>query len=39
MRAVIQRVTSANITIDGAVCGKIGAGMVILLDIADYCLC
>ncbi|MDR1009846.1 MAG: D-tyrosyl-tRNA(Tyr) deacylase [Opitutaceae bacterium] len=34
MRAVIQRVTSASVTIDGAVRGKIGAGMVILLGIA-----
>jgi D-tyrosyl-tRNA(Tyr) deacylase len=35
MRAVIQRVTSASVTIDGAVRGEIGAGMVILLGIAD----
>ena len=35
MRAVIQRVTSASVTIDGATRGKIGAGLLILLGIAD----
>lgn len=31
MRALIQRVTSASVTIDGAIVGDIGAGMVILI--------
>jgi len=35
MRAVVQRVTSASVTIDGIVRGKIGAGLLILLGIAD----
>lgn len=35
MRALIQRVTSASVTIDGTVHGHIGAGMLILLGIAE----
>lgn len=35
MRALIQRVTSASVTIDGQVHSSIGAGMLILLGIAD----
>ncbi|MDF9826938.1 D-tyrosyl-tRNA(Tyr) deacylase [Ereboglobus sp. PH5-5] len=35
MRAVVQRVTSASVTIDGEVRGEIGAGLVILLGIAE----
>jgi len=35
MKAVVQRVTSASVTINGVVRGEIGAGMVILLGIAD----
>ena len=35
MKAVIQRVTSASVTIDGAVRGEIGAGLLILLGIAE----
>lgn len=35
MRAVVQRVTSASVTIDGEVCGEIGAGLVVLLGIAE----
>ena len=33
MRAVIQRVSSASVTIDGTTVGSIGAGLVILLGI------
>jgi D-aminoacyl-tRNA deacylase len=34
MRAVVQRVTRANVTIDGETVGDIGNGLVILLGIA-----
>lgn len=34
MRAVVQRVTRASVTIDGQVVGEIGNGLVILLGIA-----
>jgi D-aminoacyl-tRNA deacylase len=34
MRAVIQRVTRASVTIDGQVVGEIGNGLVVLLGIA-----
>jgi D-aminoacyl-tRNA deacylase len=34
MRAVIQRVTRASVTIDGAVVGEIGSGLVVLLGVA-----
>jgi D-tyrosyl-tRNA(Tyr) deacylase len=33
MRAVGQRVTEARVTVDGAVTGEIGAGLVVLLGI------
>jgi D-tyrosyl-tRNA(Tyr) deacylase len=33
MRAVCQRVTEARVTVDGAVSGEIGAGLVVLLGI------
>ena len=33
MRAVCQRVTEARVTVDGAVAGQIGAGLVVLLGI------
>ena len=33
MRAVCQRVTEARVTVDGAVIGEIGAGLVVLLGI------
>jgi len=34
MRAVVQRVTRANVTIDGETVGEIGNGLVVLLGIA-----
>jgi D-tyrosyl-tRNA(Tyr) deacylase len=34
MRAVVQRVTRANVTIDGEIVGEIGSGLVVLLGIA-----
>ena len=34
MRAVVQRVTRAQVTVDGAVSGEIGIGLVVLLGIA-----
>ena len=34
MRAVVQRVTRASVTIDGEVVGEIGNGLVLLLGIA-----
>lgn len=35
MRAVIQRVTSATVTIEGAVTATIGVGLLVLLGVAD----
>jgi D-tyrosyl-tRNA(Tyr) deacylase len=34
MRAVVQRATRANVTIDGEIVGEIGNGLVVLLGIA-----
>ncbi len=34
MRAVVQRVTRARVTVDGAVVGEIGRGLLVLLGIA-----
>src|SRR5258705_13299111 len=34
MRAVIQRVSRANVTVDGEIVGEIGNGLVVLLGIA-----
>ena len=35
MRALLQRVTSASVRIDGAETGSIGPGLVVLLGVAD----
>jgi len=34
MRAVVQRVTSSGVTVDGLVVGEIGAGLLVLLGVA-----
>ena len=34
MRAVVQRVTQASVTVDGKIVGEIGDGLVVLLGIA-----
>ena len=34
MRAVVQRVTSAKVEVEGAVCGAIGPGLLVLLGVA-----
>ena len=34
MRAVLQRVTRASVRVKGAVCGEIGAGLVVLVGVA-----
>jgi D-aminoacyl-tRNA deacylase len=34
VRAVIQRVTRASVTVDGRVAGKIGAGLLVLLGVS-----
>lgn len=35
MRIVLQRVTSASVTVDGKICGKIGKGYLVLLGIGE----
>lgn len=34
MRAVIQRVSSARVTVDGEITGEVGAGLLVLLGVA-----
>ncbi|MFZ0063277.1 MAG: D-aminoacyl-tRNA deacylase, partial [Pyrinomonadaceae bacterium] len=34
MRAVVQRVTRAKVTVEGAIVGEIGNGLVVLLGVA-----
>lgn len=34
MRAVVQRVTRASVTVDGVIIGEIGSGLVVLVGIA-----
>jgi D-tyrosyl-tRNA(Tyr) deacylase len=35
MRACVQRVSRAQVTVSGEVCGRIGAGMLVLLGVAQ----
>jgi D-tyrosyl-tRNA(Tyr) deacylase len=35
LRAVVQRVASASVTVEGKVVSRIGAGMLVLLGVAD----
>lgn len=35
MRAVVQRVTSASVTVDGRIVGACGPGLLVLLGVAD----
>lgn len=35
MRAIIQRVSSARVTVDGQITGQIGSGLLVLLGIAQ----
>ena len=38
MRAVVQRVTNADVKIDGRVNGKIDNGLLVLLGVGNGCL-
>ncbi len=35
MRAVVQRVTQASVTVEGEILGSIGAGIMVLVGVAD----
>lgn len=35
MRIVLQRVTSASVTVDGEICGQIGTGYLVLLGVGQ----
>jgi D-tyrosyl-tRNA(Tyr) deacylase len=35
MRAVVQRVSRAKVTVDGEITGEIGRGFLVLLGVAD----
>ena len=35
MRAVLQRVTRASVTVDGEVLGKIGKGFMVLIGVSE----
>jgi D-tyrosyl-tRNA(Tyr) deacylase len=36
MRAVVQRITRASVTVDGSVVGKVGPGLLVLLGVGQH---